>query len=1595
MRKVSLFLLALVLGISSAWADESIYYGGGTGTADDPYLISNIDHLVNFVVRTYWEMEYDGVYFKMTADIDASAPASWGASASSHAFKGTFDGDGHKILNVKSTTPLFYYTGQGSVIKNLTFEDAVITGTATTNNTALLAGTINGTVENCHVVNATQNYNATNMNNFNGGLVAYVTQVGKVENCSYNGTVTTAGGYGSIAGRNMGGAIVNCRSEATITPMRSNITIGGIAGTTQWFSNGAYYNFDNCVFNGVIRTANSSYTSMNIGGIAGMGSPLSMTNCVNLGTIVGLGYTGGLGGQLNSQSLIENSYNMGPVSDYFMDTNNTTATFAMSDYVAGLAGFMAGGTVRGSWNGATIQSYRSAAGLVGYTGSTGGKLYIYDCYNAGLINAPFSWASGSTTVEQSGGLLAYTMGTFETEISNCLSLGTILNAAVARNVNSEYVGYSISDNKVIVTNSYYDKQVAGYKSTIGPMTTTQLTSGTAIEGFDAEKWVFAAGMYPRLAVSAETEAAKLCATPYTLAADDSHTRVTQDFAVSNANGVTWALSENNSAVLDGNNVKVTRGDNVDIVTLTSSLGESKHESVVTIYPTLFAGSGTEDDPYQIYTYADLKKLASITNDASIGFDGEYFKVMNDIDCENDATFERISNSTPFEGILDGDGHSLNNLNLALAANRVTDAGLFGLIGTGGVVKNLNIGSNSAIGLYLRCGTIASLLRGTIENCRVLPASITSVAAGGTFGGIVYQVEATGKVIDCYVASQMACTGAANYVAGIASNNYGLIDGCQYSNTIASTAGSYIGGIVSQNYGTIDNCVSTGRVVAQQTVGGIAARCLTYGSQVPVVKNSLSTAQVIYTNKVELAGAVVGDNHGTFENVVYDKQMSILDNVASAGVTGKLTREIVADGAISSKFVAEEGMYPVLAKFASEPAVELTKRPILFDDGDTRLDMSAGVVARIPIMTGLTTTLDDGDDFTINRTAGTVKFDGGNVYCYDNIKQVYSGITRYIYIAAIGNILSGKGTEENPWLIATEADLRKLSTETAKTYNRTNFAGKHFKVTADITMSSTAMAPIATGEQKNFRGIIHGDGHTISGLTISGTTFAGLVGNLGQGGTIENLTLDGGTVSGTQYVGAFAGYVNGGNLVNLTNGSTVKGTNTYVGGIAGRVLNPGQVSTLTNNAEVSGTTNYVGGVLASLEGEGKFDAMVNNAKVSGGMYSGGVLGYAALCALDNLENNGEVTGSLATTNMGGGVIGVVDNCSLVNNARNYGTVSNYGTGVAGVIGRYWPSKDNSNELTVANCLNAGAITGKTSYVGGVVGMVDNINYKITVKGSANVAPVTNVATSLAAGTPGAGGIVAGPAANSATVVIRNSLNTGWIEGVAANSAFVGSITGYNSTAATYENVVYDKQMSNLPAAGGADVEGTEGLETSQIINTGASSAAAAVLKALNVTDAWVSGNDTYPVPAQLAELPAVRAAALPVILAEGDTRYNVTQPFLIAVADDAEWTGSDIFVINGNKVSIVPEGANPGDVVDVEGDYQMTVTINPFARVFPLTINAQITVPTAITGIGVDPAAITRGNVYTIDGRLVRENATGVSGLGSGIYIFNGKKVIVR
>ncbi|MCX5645789.1 MAG: hypothetical protein NTZ17_14095 [Phycisphaerae bacterium] len=121
---------------------------------------------------------------------------------------------------------------------------------------------------------------------------------------------------------------------------------------------------------------------------------------------------------------------------------------------------------------------------------------------------------------------------------------------------------------------------------------------------------------------------------------------------------------------------------------------------------------------------------------------------------------------------------------------------------------------------------------------------------------------------------------------------------------------------------------------------------------------------------------------------------------------------------------------------------------------------------------------------------------------------------FVALPATAKYTGGSGTAQDPYQIATAADLIALG-ETPADYD------KHFLLTADIDLDpklpgrkvfdKAVIAPDVneTNEWRlfdgtPFTGMFDGNGHTISHLTIKGSYYVGLFGQLGSGAEVKDL-----------------------------------------------------------------------------------------------------------------------------------------------------------------------------------------------------------------------------------------------------------------------------------------------------------------------------------------------------------------------------------------------------------------------------------------------------------------------------------------------------------
>ena len=266
-----------------------------------------------------------------------------------------------------------------------------------------------------------------------------------------------------------------------------------------------------------------------------------------------------------------------------------------------------------------------------------------------------------------------------------------------------------------------------------------------------------------------------------------------------------------------------------------------------------------------------------------------------------------------------------------------------------------------------------------------------------------------------------------------------------------------------------------------------------------------------------------------------------------------------------------------------------------------------------------------------------------------------------------------------------------------------YEGRTIYIQANIDLSAHYWMPI-----RNFKGIIDGGGHIISGLTIDvnrdnegryhyGTGFLGLqsgrfIGLIGHsdGCTIKDLMLDGNISSSYEGVyGAFVSRVTGNtvkiencvNKINIKCDSSNFGWETWMGGFVG--------FTDGGNVDIDNCMN-LGNITRSGENVSE--------KV------GGFVGFAKRDSqISNCINYGKISSSVKFT---GGIVGSLEEGADVDHCINYGDVGGRSTGdtvTGGIVGQSGYGGSDNGDQNVTYCINVGKIKGGgTERVGSIVG-----------------------------------------------------------------------------------------------------------------------------------------------------------------------------------------------------------------------------------------------------------------------------------------------------
>ena len=266
-------------------------------------------------------------------------------------------------------------------------------------------------------------------------------------------------------------------------------------------------------------------------------------------------------------------------------------------------------------------------------------------------------------------------------------------------------------------------------------------------------------------------------------------------------------------------------------------------------------------------------------------------------------------------------------------------------------------------------------------------------------------------------------------------------------------------------------------------------------------------------------------------------------------------------------------------------------------------------------------------------------------------------------ALAADTLSGSGTEDDPYLLATAADLKAFR-DMANAEASSKLCAT---LTADIDLGGEAWTPFEPSGYvtEAYAGTFDGANHTIKGLSVNSTSSkgAGLFGTV-CGATIKNLRVEG----------------------NVSASSSVS-----VGGIVGRT----QTSATIDSCSFAGT--------------------VTSTKKNGAAGTAGIVGRvnAGTLAVTNCANLSDVTGSGSAA----GILGYAGNTKVtIENCYNSGAISgqNYASGICSI-----GTGKNGKTGKIGNCYNVGTITGTSdgAYYAGI-----SANFQGAISNSYYAAPV---------------------------------------------------------------------------------------------------------------------------------------------------------------------------------------------------------------------------------------------------------------------------------
>lgn len=393
-------------------------FGGGTGVASNPYLISTPAHLAELSGTT--DPDFVSAHYVQTADIDMAGVAFSPCGTSAVPFSGVYDGDGHSISHLSVSVSgdnagMFGYISGGEV-KNLNISSFTVS--AGGQNAGSVAGILNGgRISACRVDAAT----TVTAGGRAAGSVAGKVIDGVIDNCASHGNVVAYDCAGGIAGflnpsSGKDVLVINCvyepvyiggkMAKATLETSNTAAYMGGISGAANASSGTGHAAIVNCyAYPLEMRSTQAAGTTgvWFVGGILGRiySGPVDIFNCIspitysniliggtriNAKTCSSYSAMACIVGQVNDDGCtIRRAYSKKTWPYCFKTTSGKSVT------TSDISLKMGDGNMRGYHN-VMYSTSHPISGVLGYTEADGGIL-------AALNEGARQWNSSSPAVE--------------------------------------------------------------------------------------------------------------------------------------------------------------------------------------------------------------------------------------------------------------------------------------------------------------------------------------------------------------------------------------------------------------------------------------------------------------------------------------------------------------------------------------------------------------------------------------------------------------------------------------------------------------------------------------------------------------------------------------------------------------------------------------------------------------------------------------------------------------------------------------------------------------------------------------------------------------------------------------------------------------------------------------------------------------------------------------------------------------------------------------------------------------------------------------------------------------------------------------------